>query len=101
MYCLIDYDRGCNIRTNPKRYSPGNTASNLVAAYGDYYDFLKEIAASLVNEPGLMPLEKFLVDYYADPRKISWHVCGQKTWMALSSRKFTRNTMRFLAYNWP
>ena len=69
MYCLIDYDRGCNIRTNPKRYSPGNTASNLVAAYGDYYDFLKEIAASLVNEPGLMPLEKFLVDYYADPRE--------------------------------
>ncbi len=36
-------------------------------AYIQYSNFIRSMAGGLIDEPGLSPVEKFLVQYYADP----------------------------------
>ncbi len=40
-------------------------------AYRLYYDLIREMAASLLHKTSLSPLEKFIVNYYSNPRTTS------------------------------
>ena len=59
---LQAYKDRADIRRDSKRYFPYT-----IVAICDYYDFLKSIAVSLQSKQGMTPVERFLVNYYANP----------------------------------
>lgn len=55
------------------QYYKDNYTHFSYAAYVEYSNFIRSYAGTLLDKPGLTPVEHFLVDYYAEPdvRKIN------------------------------
>ncbi len=63
------FEYGSDIMQHPRVYFTDDNDYYIIAKYGLYYDFLRSMADSLTNKPGLTPVEKFLLYYYSNPDK--------------------------------
>ncbi len=66
------------------------------APYSEYFDFIKTMATEQLKKPGLSPVEKFLLNFFANPSKQALNQLNdseyngsllQEAWLDMSSRK--------------